>query len=140
MSKTLPPAGCINLLDDPAVSAKKIRSAVTDTGREVVYDPQNKPGVSNLLTIHSALSGRNFPELEEHFAGRGYGDLKKELAEVVADFVTPVRQRTLGLLDDPAELERVLAAGAARARQVAARTVSDVYDRVGFLAPAGSAR
>jgi tryptophanyl-tRNA synthetase len=113
---------------------------VTDTGREVVYDPQNKPGVSNLLTIHSALSGRSFPELEEHFAGRGYGDLKKELAEVVADFVTPVRQRTLGLLDDPAELERVLAAGAARARQVAARTVSDVYDRVGFLAPAGSAR
>jgi tryptophanyl-tRNA synthetase len=140
MSKTLPPAGCINLLDDPAVSAKKIRSAVTDTGREVVYDPQNKAGVSNLLTIHSALSGRSFPELEEHFAGRGYGDLKKELAEVVADFVTPVRRRTLELLDDPAELERVLAAGAARARQVAARTVADVYDRVGFLAPAGSAR
>jgi tryptophanyl-tRNA synthetase len=140
MSKTLPPAGCINLLDDPAVSAKKIRSAVTDTGRDVVYDPQHKAGVSNLLTIHSALSGRGLPELEEHFAGRGYGDLKKELAEVVADFVTPVRQRTLQLLDDPAELERVLAAGAARAHEVAERTVADVYDRVGFLAPARSTR
>jgi tryptophanyl-tRNA synthetase len=140
MSKTLPPAGCINLLDDPAVSAKKIRSAVTDTGRDVVYDPQHKAGVSNLLTIHGALSGRGLPELEEHFAGRGYGDLKKELAEVVADFVTPVRQRTLQLLDDPAELERVLAAGAARAHEVAERTVADVYDRVGFLAPARSTR
>jgi tryptophanyl-tRNA synthetase len=140
MSKTLPPAGCINLLDDPAVSAKKIRSAVTDTGREVVHDPENKPGVSNLLTIHSALSGRSIAELEEHFGGRGYGDLKKELAEVVADFVTPVRQRTLELLDDPADLARVLAAGADRAREVAARTVAEVYDRVGFLAPAGSSR
>ena len=137
MSKSLPPAGCVNLLDDPAITAKKIRSAVTDTGREVLYDPQEKPGVSNLLTIHSALSGRTFAELEEHFAGRGYGDLKKELAEVVADFVGPVRRRTQELLDDPAELERVLAAGAARAREVAARTVADVYDRVGFLAPAG---
>ena len=133
MSKSLPPSGCVNLLDDPAVSAKKIRSAVTDTGREVVYDRENKPGVSNLLTIHSALSGRSFAELEEHFAGRGYGDLKKELAEVVADFVTPVRQRTLELLDDRAELERVLAAGADRAREVASRTLAEVYDRVGFL-------
>ena len=136
MSKSLPPSGCVFLLDDPAVTAKKIRSAVTDTGREVVYDPQNKAGVSNLLTIHSALSGQSFGQLEERFAGRGYGDLKKELAEVVADFVAPVRQRTLELLDDPAELERVLADGAARAREVAAPTVAEVYDRAGFLAPA----
>jgi tryptophanyl-tRNA synthetase len=139
MRKSLPPAGCVDLLDEPAVTAKKIRSAVTDTGREVVADPEGKPGVTNLLTIHSALSGRSIPELEEHFAGRGYGDLKKELAEVVTDFVTPVRERTRELLDDRAELERLLAAGAARAREVAARTVRDVYDRVGFLPPAGSA-
>ena len=85
MSKSLPPAGCVFLLDDPAVTAKKIRSAVTDTGREVVADPETKPGVTNLLTIHSALSGRTIAELEDHFAGRGYGDLKKELAEVVTD-------------------------------------------------------
>jgi tryptophanyl-tRNA synthetase len=133
MSKSLPPAGCVDLLDDPAVSAKKIRSAVTDTGREVVADPVGKPGVTNLLTIHSALSGRSTAELEEHFAGRGYGDLKKELAEVVTDFVTPVRQRTQELLDDRAELERLLAGGARRAREVAVGTVAAVYDRAGFL-------
>jgi tryptophanyl-tRNA synthetase len=140
MSKSLPPAGCVFLLDEPNVTAKKIRSAVTDTGREIVADPENKPGVTNLLTIHSALSGRGVAELEEHFAGRGYGDLKKELAEVVTDVVTPVRARTQELLDDPAELERILAAGAARAREVAGATVADVYDRTGFLAPAGARR
>ena len=137
MSKSLPPAGCVFLLDDPAVTAKKIRSAVTDTGREVVADPETKPGVTNLLTIHSALSGRSIAELEEQFAGRGYGDLKKELAEVVTDFVTPVRARTQELLDDPAELERVLAAGRGpgpRGRRP--RRSPTVYDRVGFLAPA----
>jgi tryptophanyl-tRNA synthetase len=135
MSKSLPPAGCVFLLDEPGVTAKKIRSAVTDTGREVVFDPEGKPGVSNLLTIHSALSGRPVPELEQHFAGRGYGDLKKELAEVVTEALDPIRRRTQELLDDPAELENVLAAGAARAREVAARTVAEAYDRVGFLAP-----
>jgi tryptophanyl-tRNA synthetase len=138
MSKSLPPAGCVFLLDDPRVTAKKIRSAGTDTGREVVADPVGKPGITNLLTIHSALSGTSIRELEERFAGRGYGDLKKELAEVVVDFVTPVRQRTQELLDDPAELERTLARGAARAREVAARTVADAYDKVGFLPPAGA--
>jgi tryptophanyl-tRNA synthetase len=136
MSKSLPPAGCIFLLDDPKVTAKKIRSAVTDTGREVVADPVAKPGITNLLAIHSALSGSTVAELEERFAGRGYGDLKKELAEVVVDVVTPIRERTHELLDDRAELERVLAAGAARAREVAAGTVARVYDRVGFLPPA----
>jgi tryptophanyl-tRNA synthetase len=134
MSKSLPPAGCVNLLDEPSVTAKKIRSAVTDTGREIVADAVNKPGVTNLLTIHSALSGQTVAQLEEQFAGRGYGDLKKELAEVVTDFVTPVRARTQELLDDPAELQRVLAQGAARAREVASRTVAEAYDRVGFLA------
>jgi tryptophanyl-tRNA synthetase len=138
MSKSLPPAGCVNLLDEPKVTAKKIRSAVTDTGREVVADPEGKPGVTNLLTIHSALSGIPVPELEQQFAGRGYGDLKKELAEVVTDFVTPVRARTTELLDDQAELERILAGGAARAREVAGATVAAVYDRVGFLPAAGS--
>ncbi|HEY0401751.1 MAG TPA: tryptophan--tRNA ligase [Blastococcus sp.] len=140
MSKSLPPAGCVFLLDEPSVTAKKIRSAVTDTGREVVADAENKPGVTNLLTIHSTLSGRSIAELEEHFAGRGYGDLKKELADVVTDFVTPVQARTKELLDDPAELERVLAAGAARARDVAARTVAEVYERVGFLPSATGPR
>jgi tryptophanyl-tRNA synthetase len=137
MSKSLPPAGCVNLLDDPKVTAKKIRSAVTDTGREVIADPEGKPGVTNLLTIHSALSGQTVAQLEEHFAGRGYGDLKKELAEVVTDALAPIQQRTAELLGDTAELERVLAAGAVQAREVAAPTLAAVYDRVGFLPPAG---
>ncbi|CCH90199.1 Tryptophanyl-tRNA synthetase 1 [Modestobacter italicus] len=137
MSKSLPPAGCVNLLDDPKVTAKKIRSAVTDTGREVVADPVGKPGVTNLLTIHAALSGQSVAQLEEHFAGRGYGDLKKELAEVVTDALAPVQARTAELLADTAELERVLAAGASRAREVAAPTLATVYDRVGFLPAAG---
>ena len=135
MSKSLPPAGCIFLLDEPGVTAKKIRSAVTDTGREVVYDPETKAGVSNLLAIHSALSGQSIPDLEKHFADSGYGDLKKEVAEVVTESLAPIRQRTQELLDDPAELERVLADGAARAREVASRTVAEVYERVGFLQP-----
>ena len=136
MSKSLPPAGCINLLDDPKVNAKKVRSAVTDTGREVVADPVAKPGVTNLLTIHSALSGQSIAALEERFAGRGYGDLKKEVAEVVTDALAPIQQRTAELLGDPAELQRILATGAARAREVAAPTLATVYDRVGFLPPA----
>jgi tryptophanyl-tRNA synthetase len=137
MSKSLPPAGCVFLLDEPNVTAKKIRSAVTDTGREVVADAENKPGVTNLLTIHSSLSGRSVAELEEHFAGRGYGDLKKELAEVVTDALAPIQARTAELLADTGELERVLAAGAARAREVAGPTLATVYDRVGFLPAAG---
>ena len=135
MSKSLPEAGCINLLDDLKTTAKRIRSAVTDTGREVVFDPADKPGVSNLLTIHAAFSGRTVAELEEHFAGRGYGDLKKEVAEVVGDALAPVQTRTAELLADTAELEAVLAAGAARAREVAAPTLATVYDRIGFLRP-----
>ena len=137
MSKSLPGAGCLSLLDEPSVNAKKIRSAVTDTGREVVADPVDKPGVTNLLTIHAALSGDSIATLEERFAGRGYGDLKKEVAEVVADELTPIRTRTQELLDDPAELERILAAGAQAARAVAAPTLKKAYERVGFLPPAG---
>ncbi|WP_439676434.1 tryptophan--tRNA ligase [Embleya sp. MST-111070] len=129
------PKGIVNLLDDPRASAKKIRSAVTDTGTEVRFDETEKPGVSNLLTIHSALSGTSIAALEERFAGRGYGDLKKEVAEVLVDFVTPFQERVRGYLDDPAELDAVLARGADKAREVASRTLAETYDRVGFLPP-----
>ncbi len=129
------PAGIVNLLDDPKASAKKIRSAVTDAEREIRYDPEAKPGVSNLLTIYSALTDRKISELEADYAGRGYGDLKKDLAEVVADFTTPLAARVRGYLDDPAELDAVLAVGAARARDVASVTLRDVYEKVGFLRP-----
>ncbi|OPC81348.1 tryptophan--tRNA ligase [Embleya scabrispora] len=129
------PKGIVNLLDDPKASAKKIRSAVTDTGTEVRFDETEKPGVSNLLTIHSALSGTSIAALEERFAGRGYGDLKKEVAEVLVEFVTPFQERVRGYLDDPAELDAVLARGADKARAVASRTLAETYDRVGFLPP-----
>lgn len=127
------PSGIVELLDDPAVSAKKIRSAVTDSGREIYFDPENKPGVSNLLTIYSALTHRSTEDIAGDYEGRGYGDLKKDLAEVVHDFVTPFRTTTNELLDDPAQLDAVLAAGAEHARGVAADTLATVRDRVGFV-------
>jgi tryptophanyl-tRNA synthetase len=130
------PAGIIDLLEDPAKSAKKIRSAVTDTGREIVYDPDTKPGVANLLTIYSALTGRALTALEADYAGKGYGDLKKDLAEIVVDFVRPVQERTAAYLGDPAQLDKLLAIGAEKARTVAAATLGATYQNIGFLAPA----
>ncbi|HEX7659001.1 MAG TPA: tryptophan--tRNA ligase [Pseudonocardiaceae bacterium] len=129
------PNGLVDLLDPPKVTGKKIRSAVTDTERDIRYDPENKPGVSNLLVIYSALSGRSIEDLTAGYEGKGYGDLKKELAEVVSQFVTPFQQRVQSYMDDPAELDKVLARGAERAREVAATTVATVYDKVGFLPP-----
>src|SRR3712207_5925067 len=106
------PAGIIDLLEEPAKSAKKIRSAVTDTGREILFDTEHKPGISNLLTIYAALSGRTIDELLEQYDGKGYGDLKKDLAEVVTGVVTPIQERTRTYLDDPAQLDKMLAIGA----------------------------
>jgi tryptophanyl-tRNA synthetase len=131
------PSGIIDLLDDSKASAKKIRSAVTDAEREIRYDPEAKPGVSNLLTIYAALTERKVTELEADFAGKGYGDLKKDLAEVVANFVAPLREKVDTYLADQAELERVMNAGATRAREVASATLASVYDKVGFLPPVG---
>jgi tryptophanyl-tRNA synthetase len=131
------PGGIVEMLEDPKRSAKKIRSAVTDSGTEIRFDEEDKPGISNLLTIFSALTGRSVPDLEKEYAGRGYGDFKKDLGEAVVDFVTPFRDRTLQLLDDRAELDGVLRRGAERAREVAERTLGDVYDRVGFVPSGG---
>lgn len=133
------PAGIIDLLEDPARSAKKIRSAVTDTGREIVFDATGKPGISNLLSIYSALSGRSIDDLVAAYDGKGYGDLKKDLGEVVREFLTPIQERTRSYLDDPAQLDKLLAQGAERAKVVAAATVRTVYDRVGFFPPVRSA-
>jgi tryptophanyl-tRNA synthetase len=129
------PNGIIELLEDPARSAKKIRSAVTDTGQEIVYEPASKPGVSNLLTIYVALSGRSIEDLTKAYEGKGYGDLKKDLAEVVIEFIRPLQERTRTYLDDPAQLDKLLAVGAEKARAVAAPTLRTAYDRVGFLPP-----
>ncbi|MFI5777292.1 tryptophan--tRNA ligase [Nocardia sp. NPDC051570] len=126
-------AGLLNLLDDVKVSAKKIRSAVTDTEREIRYDPETKPGVSNLLVILSSLTDTPIVTLENDYAGKGYGDLKGDVADAMVDFVTPVQAKVQEYLDDQGELDRILAAGAERAREIAGATVAQVYDRIGFL-------
>ena len=120
-------------MDTPAQIAKKIKSAVTDTEREIRFDPETKPGVSNLLVIHSTISGTPIPDLEEAFSGRGYGDLKKEVAEVVLAAVEPFQQRMNGWLADPAELDRLLVDGSARARVVAAEVLGRVRSALGLL-------
>ncbi|MGH3447623.1 MAG: tryptophan--tRNA ligase [Nocardioidaceae bacterium] len=127
------PAGIVELLDEPKKSAKKIRSAVTDSGREVYFDETEKPGISNLLTIYSSVTGRAIEAIVEDYGGRGYGDLKKDLGVVVEDFLAPIRSRTFELLDERTELEDVLEEGARRAKVVAAETLAVVYDRVGFV-------
>src|SRR6195952_1065038 len=126
-------AGLISLLDDPAKTAKKIRSAMTDSEREIRFDTAAKPGVSNLLTIQSAVTGTDIDTLVAGYAGRGYGDLKKDTADAVVEFVTPVKARVDELVADPAELTASLAAGAHRANEVASTTLQRVYDRLGFL-------
>jgi tryptophanyl-tRNA synthetase len=134
MSKSAPsPKGLVNLLDEPKASAKKFRSAVTDTDTVIRYDEKGKPGISNLLTIHSALTGTGIPELEERYAGKGYGALKTDLAEIFVEWVTPFRERTQEYLGDPETLDSVLAKGAEKARTVAAETLAGAYDRIGFL-------
>lgn len=138
MSKsTSNPKGLINLLDEPKVSAKRIRSAVTDNDGEIRFDPETKPGVSNLLVIQSSLTDTPVEQLVESYAaaGAGYGALKGDTAEVLEAFVTPLQQTFHEYMSDPAELERVLAAGAEKARGVAAATVAAVYDAVGFTRP-----
>ncbi len=130
------PNGLVELLEDPKRIAKKFKSAVTDSEREIRFDEVNKAGVTNLLSIHSALSGSSIADLETHFAGAGYGDLKGEVAEVVVAFATPFQERVAELMASPDELHDVLASGAERARGVAAATLAQVYERIGFV-PAG---
>ncbi|RAV32918.1 tryptophan--tRNA ligase [Corynebacterium heidelbergense] len=131
------PKGLINLLDPPNVSAKRIRSAVTDNDGEIRYDKEAKPGVSNLLVIQASLTDRSVEELVDSYqaSGAGYGELKKDTAEALAAFCEPIKARFDEYMSDRAELQAVLARGAERAREVAHQTISRVYDKVGFLAP-----
>ncbi|MEU2676358.1 tryptophan--tRNA ligase [Streptomyces sp. NPDC007107] len=127
------PKGLINLLDDPKVTAKKVRSAVTDTDTVIRFDAEKKPGISNLLGIYSTLTGTAVTDLEQKYEGKGYGALKTDLAEVMVEFVTPFRARTQEYLDDPETLDSLLAKGAEKARTVAAETLARTYDRMGLL-------
>jgi tryptophanyl-tRNA synthetase len=129
------PPGIVDVLDEPAAIRRKISRAVTDAGSEIRADEQAKPGVTNLLRIYSALSGESVSGLEERYAGAGYGTFKKDLADVVVDALAPVRERTEKMLADEAGLDRLLAAGAARARKIASQTMAAVRERVGFLPP-----
>lgn len=136
MSKSRPDAGTIYLSDDPAAITKKIKRAVTDTDNEIRFDPETKPGLSNLLAIHAAFTDASVDSVVDDFAGQGYGALKEAVAQSVVAFAQPFAQRTRELLDDPGELDRILARGAERARKVAGATVADAYAKVGFLLPA----
>jgi tryptophanyl-tRNA synthetase len=136
MSKSRPDAGTVYLSDDPALITRKIKRAVTDTDNEIRFDATSRPGVSNLLTIHAAFTERTVDDVEKEFAGLGYGALKSAVAESVIAFAQPFASRTRQLLDDPAELDRILARGADRARAVAGPTLADAYANVGFLPPA----
>lgn len=129
------PKGLVNLMDEPGVITKKIKSAVTDTDGEIRFDREAKPGVANLLGIFSAISGESIQALESRFAGQGYGALKTELAEVVVAHLDPIRVRATELLSDEAELDRLLAKGAAKANEVAESTLATVYERLGFVRP-----
>ena len=127
------PQGIIDVLEEPGSIRRKIMRAVTDTDGEVRADEVAKPGVTNLLRIYSALSGESISSLEQRYAGSGYGALKKDLADVVVDAFAPIRERTEKLLANEAELDRMLADGAARARRIATATMAKVRDRIGFL-------
>ena len=126
-------AGVLEIMDTPEANTKKIKSATTDAGREVIFDEKEKPGISNLLTIHAALSGKSVADLENEFAGKGYGDFKSAVAEVVVEYLRPIRSRALELLDDEAHLVKVLHAGADKARTVASATVAQTYKNLGLV-------
>jgi len=127
------PQGIIDVLEDPVSIRRKIMRAVTDVDVEIRADEAAKPGVTNLLRIYSALAGEPLADLEKRYAGAGYGTFKKDLADVVVDALAPIRERTEKLLADEAGLDSLLAAGAAKARVIAAATMARVRDRVGFL-------
>jgi tryptophanyl-tRNA synthetase len=127
-------AGVLEIMDTPESNAKKIKSAATDTGREVKFDEKEKPGISNLLSIHSALSGKTISALEEEFEGRGYGDFKSAVAEVVVEYVRPIRAKALELLEDEKHLVDLLHEGASKARTVAAETLEKAYKNLGTVA------
>ena len=126
-------SGVIELLDAPEITLKKFKSSVTDDGKEVKFDEKGKPGISNLLTIHSALSGKSIQEIETEFAGKGYGDFKSAVAEVVIAELEPIRERTKQLMDDPAELVSLLSTGANKANEVASNTLKEVYAAIGLI-------
>jgi tryptophanyl-tRNA synthetase len=126
------PQGTVLIVDPPEVVTKKIKSAVTDSATDVRYDPAEKPGVSNLLEIMSVATGDPIPELESRYDSGGYGPFKADVAEAVTALLDPIRDRYTELRADPAELQRLLAQGAEKARAASAPTLETMYERLGF--------
>jgi tryptophanyl-tRNA synthetase len=132
MSKSSP-QGCIFIMDEPDVVMKKFKTAITDSGKEIKYDPTNKPGVSNLISIIKAVTNEEISSIEFQFASKGYGDLKTFTGEVVVEnIVKPFREKTLALLADEKQLNSLMSEGAQKAEKVAAATLKSVYEKVGF--------
>jgi tryptophanyl-tRNA synthetase len=129
------PNGLIEIFDDPKVIAKRIKSAVTDTDTVIAFDPLNKPGISNLITIYSALTGRAVADIVTEYEGKMYGHLKVDLADVVVASLTPVRDAAMEWIESPDKLDAVLADGAAKATVIAQATLERIYDRLGLLPP-----
>ena len=124
--------GAVYIVDSPDAIRKKFKSAVTDSGREVRYDPKEKPGVSNLLEIMSVATGEPIEALEQRFESAGYGDLKEAVGESVVELLTPIRERYEALRADERELQRLLAMGAEKARRTAEPTLEAMYENMGF--------
>ena len=134
MSKSNP-SGCLSLLDDTKTLRKKVMRAVTDSEPEIRYDPESKPGVSNLITILASLTGESNDAVVARFDGQGYGVLKGAVADAVLDLAEPFAARTHEYLADPGELERLMAVGAQKARTVASQTLSSAMQAMGFVQP-----
>jgi tryptophanyl-tRNA synthetase len=136
-SSPLTAQGVVRILDEPDVIRKKLKSAVTDSGREVRHDPEQKPGVSNLIEIMSVATGETFDEIETRYDGQGYGPFKEDVAEAVVQLLTPIQKRYHQLRADEPELHRMLAVGAEKARTESAPTLKTIYERMGFVLPEG---
>jgi tryptophanyl-tRNA synthetase len=129
------PQGTVGMLDPPDVISKKFRSAVTDSGRDVVYDPEGKPGVSNLIEIMHVATGEAISAIEARYDGHGYGAFKQDVGDAVVALLDPIRRRYEELRADEGELRRLLSAGAEKAREASAPTLAQMYERMGFVTP-----
>ncbi len=129
------PQGTVGMLDPPEVISKKFKSAVTDSGRDVVYDPEDKPGVSNLIEIMHVATGEPIASIESRYDGQGYGAFKQDVGDAVVALLDPIRGRYEELRGDEGELRRLLAGGAEKARDASAPTLAQMYERMGFVAP-----
>jgi len=125
--------GVIEIMDTAEINAKKIKSSMTDAGREIRFDQTEKPGISNLLTIHSALSGSSNADIEKEFENKGYGDFKGAVAEIVVEYLRPIRAKAVELLEDETALVKILHEGAEKARVVAEKTLALTYKNLGLV-------